>query len=113
MKAEPKVTKAQLKSWCPAPRGNQPAGYHHEIPALEFENASSKGKDEENRALNKRLAAIVQEVKGRDSDDPETGARFVLQWRIFPNAANPNVNKAEQCGCGCSCGCCGFDPAAK
>ena len=56
---------------------------------------------------------FAHEVKGRDGDNPETGARFVLQWRIFPNASNPNVNKAEQCGCGCSCACAGFDPAAK
>jgi hypothetical protein len=103
MKAEPKVTRAQLRSWCPEPRGNQPLGYHHEIPAMEHENASSEGKDEENRMLHRRLAAVVGEVKGRDSDDPETGPRFVLQWRIFPNASNPKSNDAGQCGCSCGC----------
>jgi hypothetical protein len=41
MKTEPKVTKEQLVSWCPEQRGEQPVGYHHEIPALEFENAAS------------------------------------------------------------------------
>ena len=106
MKAEPKVTRAQLTSWCPEGRGSQPLGYHHEIPALEHENARSKGKDEENRELNERLQAVFREIKKeRDTDDPETGPRFVLQWRIFPNASNPKINDPGQCGCGCSCGC--------
>ena len=96
MRAEPKVTKEQLKSWCPEPRGNQPIGYHHEIPALEHENASSRGKDTENRELNDKLVAVFREIKGD---------QFVLQWRMFPNAANPKTHSPESCGCGCSCGC--------
>src|SRR5262249_2654912 len=32
--------------------------------------------------------------------------RFVIVWRIFPNAANPVVSAGlpGTCGCGCSCG---------
>jgi len=97
MRTEPKVTKEQLVSWCPEPRGNQPVGYHHEIPALEFENAASRDKDAENRLLNQKLLATFREFKKDD--------RFILQWRMFPNASHPAVKNPDGCGCGCSCGC--------
>ena len=105
MKTEPKVTKAQVKSWCPRPRGVQDPGNHARIPALEFENAGSTGKDAENRELNRRIIEVFKAIKQRDGENPETGPRFIIQWRIFPNASNAIANDPNQCGCGCSCGC--------
>jgi hypothetical protein len=111
MKTSPKFTKNQLISWCPQPRGSQPIGHHSAIPALDNENSETPpaggyvGGYEENRLLNQKLLAAFREVKKRDGDDPETGPRFLLQWRIFPNAANPVSSDPNQCGCGCSCGC--------
>jgi hypothetical protein len=70
------------------------------------ENAESKGKDIENLRLRDRILSAFKEVKQQyDSSDPETGPRFVLQWRIFPNSKNAIANDPNQCGCGCSCGC--------
>jgi hypothetical protein len=105
MKTEPKLTKAQVKSWCPRPRGDQDPGNHARIPALESENASSTGKDAENRELNRRIVEVFKAIKQRDGDNPETAPRFVIQWRIFPNASNAIASDPSQCGCGCSCGC--------
>lgn len=104
MKTEPKLTRAQVKGWCPKPRGNQDPGNHSEIPGLRNENADKQGFDE-NRELTRRIVAAFQEIKKRDGTDPETGPRFVVQWRIFPNASNPISRDPNQCGCGCSCGC--------
>ncbi len=105
MKTEPKVTRAQVKGWCPKPRGNQEVGHHAEIPALEYENANTTGGFDENRKLTLAIIAAFKDIKKRDGTDPETGPRFVLQWRIFPNASNPISRDPSQCGCGCSCGC--------
>lgn len=105
MKTEPKLTKAIVKSWCPRPRGEQDPGNHARVPPLEFENAASAGKDAENRRLNDEIIKLFRTIKERDGKDPETGPRFIIQWRIFPNAANPIASDPNQCGCGCSCGC--------
>jgi len=105
MKTEPKLTKAEVKSWCPRPRGAQDPGTHARIPGLEYENASSAGKDAENRKLNEEIVKVFRGIKQRDGTDPETGPRFIIQWRIFPNASNANASDPNQCGCGCSCGC--------
>jgi hypothetical protein len=111
MKTTPKLTKAQIKSWCPQPRGDQAPGHHGEVPALDNENASTPpaggytGGYDENRQLTEKILEAFKSIKKRDSEDPDTGGRFVLQWRIFPNALNPNSRDPNQCGCGCSCGC--------
>jgi hypothetical protein len=97
MKTDPKVTKQQVLDWCPQPRGLQEPGNHSEIPAMRYENAGSVGKDKENRDLSKKIIAAFKEGK--------PSGRFVLQWRMFPNAAHPDANKPDGCGCGCSCGC--------
>jgi hypothetical protein len=97
MKTEPKVTKDDVLSWCPKPRGDQQPGNHAEIPPMRLEDAaSSPGKVAENRALGDKLVQAFQQNKqGYD--------RFVLQWRMFPklDPAGPPAS----CGCGCSCGC--------
>jgi hypothetical protein len=107
MKTEPKLTKSDVKSWCPKRLGGaEPDGIHAEVPKLINENAESKGKDIENLRLRDRILSAFKEVKQQyDNSDPETGPRFVLQWRIFPNSKNTIANDPNQCGCGCSCGC--------
>src|SRR5262245_48833437 len=95
MSAEPKVTKGQVVSWCPEPRGLQAPGCHAEIPAMTGENASSAGKFEENRQLGDALLSTFR--------DKKPGGRFVLQWRMFPKRADGS--RQDSCGCGCSCGC--------
>lgn len=97
MKTRPMATKDQMVSWCPTPRGAQQPGMHAEIPALRNENAKEKGKEEENRLLGEKIIAAFKAGK--------PGGRFVLHWRMFPNASHPDNQKADSCGCGCSCGC--------
>ena len=98
MKTEPKVTKEQALSWCPKPRGDQEPGNHAEIPAMHYENAASAGgKDAENRELGRHIIDTFKTYK--------PGDRFVLQWRMFPNASNPANDRPDSCSCGCSCGC--------
>ena len=83
-----------MLSWCPEPRGDQDVGNHAEVPAMRYEDAASQGKDVENRELGRQLIATFAAYK--------PGDRFVLQWRMFPNA---NSTDEHQDGCGCSCGC--------
>jgi hypothetical protein len=95
MKTEPKVTKDDVLSWCPKPRGDQDPGNHAEIPPMRLEDAKSKGKDVENRELSKKLVETFERYK--------PGDRFVLQWRMFPKL--DSAAPSDSCGCGCSCGC--------
>ena len=55
-----------------------------------------------NRELAKKIQDLLAEYKPSDKGVP----RFVIVWRIFPNAANPVVSGGgpDACGCGCSCG---------
>ncbi len=107
MKTEPKVTKDFVKGWCPKRLGgDQDDGTHAQVPRLINENAKDYGKDIVNLQLRDRVLSAFREVKQQyDSSDPEHGPRFVLQWRIFPNASNEISKDPNQCGCGCSCGC--------
>jgi hypothetical protein len=107
MKTEPKVTKADVISWCPKRlHGDQDDGTHADVPGLTNENAVDYGKDTVNLELRDQVLSVFRKVKQQnDSSDPETGPRFVLQWRIFPNASNQISRDPNQCGCGCSCGC--------
>jgi len=96
MKTEPKVTKEEVLSWCPEPRGEQDPGNHAEVPPMRYEDAKSKGKYDENRKLSQEIIATFKKAKPGNE-------KFVLQWRMFPKAI---PNQAEDsCGCGCSCGC--------
>jgi hypothetical protein len=105
MQVKPKYTKKQVTEWCPSPRGLQAPGTHKDIPPLIDENVDAKGYAE-NRQLTQEIVAAFRRIK-----DPNAKAladrRFVIQWRMFPNANNPDISKGlpEQCGCGCSCGC--------
>jgi len=56
---------------------------------------------ETNRKLAERINDAVSELKTSDED----GARFVLAWRMYPNADHPawNQNDVHYCGCGCGC----------
>jgi hypothetical protein len=94
IRTEPKVTKEDVLSWCPEPRGDQKPGFHAEIPAMRLENAAAYGKDDENRVLGDKLVEAFQQNK-------PTHGNFVLQWRMFPKLDAPPAS----CGCGCSCGC--------
>jgi hypothetical protein len=105
MQVEPKLTRAQALEWCPKPRGLEDPGNHATVPPMSNENADPKA-FEDNRRLTKAIVAAFQSIKQSDDPkDPEKGPRFVIQWRMFANASNPNNGKPDHCGCGCSCGC--------
>ena len=82
---EPKVNEEGRRSWRPEPRGDQDVGNHAEVPAMRYEDAASQGKDVENRELGRQLIATFAAYK--------PGDRFVLQWRMFPNADSPMSTK--------------------
>jgi hypothetical protein len=108
MKTTPQQTKADVKSWCPQPRGDEQPGHHHEIPALDNENAAKTNGYAQNRQLTQAIVDAFHKVKPIDPvvpGVPDSGPRFVIQWRIFPNASNPIAADPNQCGCGCTCGC--------
>ena len=55
-----------------------------------------------NRELAKRIRQLVAELKPSDGKVP----RFVLGFRLYPNAESKHWNQAGQdhvCGCGCGC----------
>jgi hypothetical protein len=95
MKTEPKLTVDDVLSWCPEPRGDQPAGNHAEVSPMRLEDAAAHGKDAENRKLGEKLVETFKQNK-------PGAAGFVLQWRMFPKL---DGTPPASCGCGCSCGC--------
>jgi len=95
IQTRPKLTKKQITDWCPTPRGLQTPGHHAQISPMDDENAASQGKVQENRILGDKLVETFKQFK-------QPNGRFVLQWRMFPNAADTS---SYTCGCGCSCGC--------
>jgi hypothetical protein len=105
MQVEPKITRAQAKEWCPKPRGLQEPGNHAAVPAMSKENADAKALAENRQLTGEIVAAFKRIKKSDDPTDPEKGPRFVIQWRMFANASNPNNGKPDHCGCGCSCSC--------
>ncbi len=55
---------------------------------------------ETNGELAERIKAAVTSLKETDDKVP----RFVLGWRMYPNAASPYwKGKTHSCGCGCGC----------
>jgi hypothetical protein len=55
-----------------------------------------------NGELAERIKAAIKELKGSDRGVP----RFVLGWRLYPNAASAywkSEQAAHSCGCGCGC----------
>jgi hypothetical protein len=118
MKARPKTTAAELKKLLPRRLGGEqldtPGLEHHaQLVALDADplaRVSPPDADGENRTI---AAAMRDVIKGNptigwkgkpiDSNDPVTGPRFVMTWRMYPNALNAHVQTSGQCGCGCSC----------
>jgi hypothetical protein len=55
---------------------------------------------ETNGELAERIKTAMGALKETDNGVP----RFVLGWRMYPNAANPYwEGKTHSCGCGCGC----------
>jgi hypothetical protein len=106
--AQPSVTQADAAGWN-TPSTAENDGVHQQVPALTQENAANnQSAFNANRQLGQALIAQLKQKKGVDpavAGHPKSGTRFVLEWRIFPNAENPNVGHEAQCGCGCSCAC--------
>jgi hypothetical protein len=55
---------------------------------------------ETNRKLAERIQQLVKDLKESDDGTP----RFLLAWRMYPNAASRHWDKHEH-SCGCCCGC--------
>jgi|SRR5262245_20415280 len=54
-----------------------------------------------NRELAKLIKAAVREKKKTDKH----GAKFILGWRLYPNADHPAWKDKDVHSCGCGCGC--------
>ncbi len=115
MKADPKRTKDQLKKLLPKRLGGgqddvplaggpgQMGQFHAAIDRLISDTDARPGADAENRNLNTAIDAALSNCKPVDNADPDKGPRFVLIWRMYPNANNDVVKNSSNCGCGCSC----------
>jgi hypothetical protein len=116
MKAVPKKTKADLQSLLPKRLGGGqgdvplPGGSpgemgqsHAAIPSLISDTDEKSGSDGQNRTLNTQFRATMNQFKPPDNPDPDKGPRFVLIWRMYPNANNDVIKNSSNCGCGCSC----------
>lgn len=54
-----------------------------------------------NRELAERINAAMRDLKTSD----ESGSRFVLAWRMYPNNEHPTWHDPDVHSCGCGCGC--------
>lgn len=126
MKATPRMTRAESLNLLPAriagplgatglPQTTTPAGtfdQHGALPALQSDapdRTMPPGAEAENRAFAARLRTefntFLTTIKPNDPPhNQDAGPRFVLVWRMYPNAHNPHVASSGGCGCGCSCG---------
>jgi hypothetical protein len=66
--------------------------------------AENSEPDKKNRELAKRVKQLAIDLKPSDGGQP----RFLLGWRLLPNADNPYWNQPgadQSASCGCGCGC--------
>jgi hypothetical protein len=57
--------------------------------------------------VNRQLSHIIHEAVSALKSD-EHGPKFVIGWRLYPNANHPlwkSEHEQHICGCGCGCGC--------
>jgi hypothetical protein len=100
MRARPTKTKDTLGGQLPALTDPDPANR----PPQEGGNATG-----ENSLLKDAIKKAFKDNKinkSHNNDDPNN-PRFLLAWRMYPNANNAHIQQATQpggsCGCGCSC----------
>jgi hypothetical protein len=57
------------------------------------------------------LAEAIRAAVGKLKESDKGVPRFVLGWRMYPNAASSHWKKAGSLvhSCGCGCGCCSSD----
>jgi hypothetical protein len=73
------------------------------LPAV---TADAKEMDPEAHKVNRELAKQIQELVARLKPSDGGVPRFVLAWRMYPNADSTywDDSKTEHaCGCGCGC----------
>jgi hypothetical protein len=58
---------------------------------------------EENLKLKKAIVQAFRDCKGIDPTDPNP--RWLLAWRMYPNANHPDWQGGGMDSCGCNCGC--------
>jgi hypothetical protein len=56
----------------------------------------------ENSSLKAAINKAFKENKIDKAHNNDGGPRFVLAWRMYPNANNTHA-QSSSCGCGCSC----------
>jgi hypothetical protein len=79
-------------------------GLKHALPGVAADaHSMDKKAHAANRDLAKRIQQVFAELKPSDNKIP----RFVLGFRMYPNAESKYWDQASQghvCGCGCGCG---------
>lgn len=74
-------------------------------PGLPGVKADAKQVDLEAYNANRKLAKEIQAVVKRVKTEKDKGKpRFLVAWRMYPNAENEYWNgKEHSCGCCCAC----------
>jgi len=120
MKARPTTTAAEVKKLLPTRLGGEQLKttdnleHHAQLVALDadpLDRVNPPNADGENREIAAAIRNVIKGSptigwKGKPNDnpsDPLKGPRFVMTWRMYPNALNAHVQTSGQCGCGCSC----------
>jgi hypothetical protein len=67
--------------------------------------ADAKTMDPEAHSTNRELAKQIQELVAKHKPADDGVPRFVLAWRMYPNADSKywDAETGHVCGCGCGC----------
>jgi hypothetical protein len=79
------------------------AGVDTGLPAVD---ADAKEMDPEAHSTNRELAKQIQELVAKLKPTDNGVPRFVLAWRMYPNADSKywdGTDNEHVCGCGCGC----------
>jgi hypothetical protein len=98
----PKLSRAKLQKG--ALKTSQGKG-RVPLPGVKTDAKHARATDKCGYQANRELSALIgKAVRAKKSSD-KRGARFVLAWRLYPNAEHPSWNSKDVHSCGCGCGC--------
>jgi hypothetical protein len=98
----PKMTRVKLRK--SARRTSRGAG-RVPLPGVKTDARHAQATDKRGYKTNRELADMITDAVRAKKRRDKYGARFVLGWRLYPNAEHPDWKKKDVHSCGCGCGC--------
>jgi hypothetical protein len=98
----PKLTRAKLRASARKTSGGKG---RKPLPGVKTDARHAQATDKCGYQANRDLARLIREAVRSKKQSDKRGARFVLGWRLYPNAQHPDWKNKDVHSCGCGCGC--------